>query len=234
MQNRQSKVVAILALCVSVVGLTLGFAAFSNTLTISSSATVKPDESDFNINVYGMNYEEGEDIGDFFDLTWYSSERSKVFGKPWVSDSKHATDAKIIDNGKNIVISDISVTMTEPRQGSGYVFLIKNEGKYDVYFDVAKFDALYVGRGAESCTPDDGTSANLVAQACDDIFFSKWIWTGYDLPTGLDTTYKLDKGSYIYLHLDIGYAPDGDRADGPFTVDFDDLVLEFSSVPPKA
>ena len=60
-RNRQAKIVAILSLCVSVVGLTLGFAAFSNTLTISSSTTVSPDESDFKLVLYGLpggNYDE--------------------------------------------------------------------------------------------------------------------------------------------------------------------------------
>ena len=39
----------IVALCVAALCLTLGFAAFSNTLTISSSATVTPEEADFKI-----------------------------------------------------------------------------------------------------------------------------------------------------------------------------------------
>jgi hypothetical protein len=48
--ERNSKVIAIVALCIGVVGLSLGFAAFSNTLTISSSATVAPDASTFNVD----------------------------------------------------------------------------------------------------------------------------------------------------------------------------------------
>ena len=42
MESRSSKVVAIVALVVAVIGLGIGFAAFSSTLTISSSATVTP------------------------------------------------------------------------------------------------------------------------------------------------------------------------------------------------
>ena len=37
-RDRSGKVIAIVALLVGVVGLTIGFAAFSNTLTIQSSA----------------------------------------------------------------------------------------------------------------------------------------------------------------------------------------------------
>ena len=40
MEERNSKVIAIVALCVGVVGLSLGFAAFSSRLTVSSGATV--------------------------------------------------------------------------------------------------------------------------------------------------------------------------------------------------
>ena len=53
-RNRQSRIVEILALCASVLGLTLGFAAFSNTLTISSSTTASLDESDFKLVLYGL------------------------------------------------------------------------------------------------------------------------------------------------------------------------------------
>lgn len=47
MQERNSKVIAIVALCVGVVGLSLGFAAFSANLTVSSSASVTPNANTF-------------------------------------------------------------------------------------------------------------------------------------------------------------------------------------------
>lgn len=47
MQERSSKVIAIVALCVGVVGLSLGFAAFSAQLTVSSSAKVTVTEDSF-------------------------------------------------------------------------------------------------------------------------------------------------------------------------------------------
>ena len=53
-KNQKQKIMAIVALCISVLGLTLGFAAFSNTLTISSSATVTPDSKDFKLVLYGV------------------------------------------------------------------------------------------------------------------------------------------------------------------------------------
>ena len=49
-RDRSTKVIAIVALCVAVFWLSVGFAAFSNDLTITSEATVKPNASDFDVN----------------------------------------------------------------------------------------------------------------------------------------------------------------------------------------
>ena len=49
-KERGGKAIAIVALLIGVVGLTIGFAAFSNTLTISSSAEYNPDSNVFNVD----------------------------------------------------------------------------------------------------------------------------------------------------------------------------------------
>ena len=74
----QTKIVSIIALVIAVGVMTIGIAAFSSTLTISSSATVKPDESGFQLKMYGFT---GQTIGwDFYDMTKYTSEvSSSVF-----------------------------------------------------------------------------------------------------------------------------------------------------------
>ncbi|MBQ3511969.1 MAG: hypothetical protein IJA30_06735 [Bacilli bacterium] len=46
-KERQIKLLSIIALVVAITGMTLGFAAFSTTLNISSSATVTPNSEDF-------------------------------------------------------------------------------------------------------------------------------------------------------------------------------------------
>lgn len=53
-KDRQVKVLSIIALLVAVVGMSLGFAAFSVTLNISSSATVKPSSDNFKLQIYGF------------------------------------------------------------------------------------------------------------------------------------------------------------------------------------
>lgn len=47
--DRKSKVIAIVALCVGVAGLAIGFAAFSNILRIGANVTVRPDAQEFKV-----------------------------------------------------------------------------------------------------------------------------------------------------------------------------------------
>ena len=54
-RDRSAKIIAIVALCIAIVGLSIGFAAFSSNLTISSSANVKPDPSSFDVNFSTSN-----------------------------------------------------------------------------------------------------------------------------------------------------------------------------------
>ena len=49
-KNRSAQVIAIVALVVGVVGLSIGFAAFSSVLNIQTSANVKPDSSTMNVD----------------------------------------------------------------------------------------------------------------------------------------------------------------------------------------
>ena len=54
-ESKSYKIIAIIALLLGIVGVTLGYAAFSSTLTISSSAEVKPDPSTFNVDFSSSN-----------------------------------------------------------------------------------------------------------------------------------------------------------------------------------
>lgn len=74
-KQRQMKLLSIVALVVAIIGMTLGFAAFSTTLSISSSATVTPNSEDFKISLYGMNDEfvnEIKYINDVFKVKYFT------------------------------------------------------------------------------------------------------------------------------------------------------------------
>ena len=71
MEERNSKVIAIVALCIGVVGLSLGFAAFTSQLTIKSGATVTVNQDTQFESVFGydVNPTAGE-VAAKYDNAW--------------------------------------------------------------------------------------------------------------------------------------------------------------------
>ena len=229
-QNRQSKIVAILALCVSVLGLTLGFAAFSNTLTISSSATVTPDSSDFKLTIYGIDQEINDENYEEVvqNITLYDSKEASF---PYVETGVTAANAKI--NNNTLTISDISVNFTEPKQEAVYFFLVSNDSEYDAYFKIQDYEKIT--SSTPVCTPGNGATPSLVEAACEHIHYNFQLIT----PDGelvedvfFEGSYKIEKDSYVLMGISIdtgssSYATA--RADGPFSVSWDDITLDFST-----
>ena len=231
-QNRQSKVVAILALCVSVVGLTLGFAAFSNTLTISSSVTVSPDSSDFKITIYGQTENSDRDV---FDST--------TLGYPYhVSINVDALPAKI--NNDNLTINIDEVTINTGHGVARYEFLIVNEGKYNVYITEQDFPNNDIIKRDTVCTAIDDVSPELLNETCSNniLYFTLTdqddnIVASYPRSDSVDYI-ELAPGEYAYLDVMLGLSPldDGNYvlADGKYSIKFPDVQLKFSTVNPES
>lgn len=230
-KNRQVKLVAILTIFVSILGLTLGFAAFSNVLTISSSATVTPNSSDFKLVIYGAA--DANNIGDI-DKTITSLTESDPY-----SDPPRETKKAIINN-ETLTISNLDVTFKEPGDYFAYYFKIKNEGKYDAYITKSDFEKILNISNTKTCVAAAGTTETMVQDACEFIEVSANL---YDYSTyGVinsesllqsDDYVKIPVGSYASLVVEFNYrGKDVVRADGEFIVNFDDIKLNFSTVNP--
>lgn len=155
-KNRSSKVIAVVALCVAIVGLTLGFAAFSNTLNIKSSATVNPSGEAFNVD--------------------FSSSDAAVETDP-VTPTKDpsslvAGNATINNSGSNPQISGLTATFTEPGQSATYTFYVHNIGEYDAFLKSITYNNATSGDTFKVCTAGEETTDSLVQAACDDITVS--------------------------------------------------------------
>ena len=239
-QRKQSKVIAILALCISVLGLTLGFAAFSNTLTISSSATVSPDASDFKLVVYGLP-NEYSGVNSQYDIdsevfSNVNSYTSTTMAGPLLHSNLDDFEFAVIDNN-NFAIKNIKATFKKPGDGLQYIMVIKNAGKYDAYIDVSSFVMP-----DHTCEAMTGTTPELVEGACESMMMAVTIGfydsaTGkidWDVPKYFDENGNIPVpiNSYIFLSVSIGYndASNVVRADGDFTVEWEDLELNFSTV----
>lgn len=231
MKKQNSKILVIVALALTTVALTIGFAAFSATLNISSNATVTPNESDFKVTIYGFNSTEAalkfesEGIFDESDL-------SKTISYPSNTESVlNATNASI-DNSTH-TISNINVELTGPNTSSIYFFVIKNEGQYDAYLDLSRFnneDGEYISVQEGACTAGEGTSEELLNAACPYIVsVAAIINSDGDSITEGDNIIKIPKEDYIVMGYGVGYLETENRVDGPFTVEFPKEQLIFST-----
>lgn len=232
-RSRKAQSLIIVILCFLVCGLTLGFASFSSSLTISSSANVKPDEAAFDINVYGIG---DASLGGYWDdVSIYTS--TSVSEPAWDSTTiEDAPIAKITDTGSDITISNLNVAFDAPGDSVGYYFMIRNDGEYDAYLDVSPLENITFGVPG-ICEGKPGTSVELVNSACEYITLSLFMYNSeFSEIYFLDPVYKLEKGDYLLFQLYIQYYDslgNDARADGDFTVKFDDITFEFTSVPPE-
>ncbi len=212
-RNNNNKVIIILCLLAVVVSLSIGFSVFSNNLIIKQGATVTPDPSDFKV-------------------LFSSSENSVVEGNPsisWHYGSGTGAVAKIDNTDPtHPKITGLKATFKSSGSYVQYKFYVINQGSYDAYLKKIEF-------GTKKCTAKEGTSKELVNQACNSIQLLINVSTG-DISTsdiGLTTTYTnhlLKKGEHSTVYIMIKYLTDAALADGDFDVEFGDLTLTYSSV----
>ena len=101
-KERGAKIIAIVALLIAVVGLTVGYAAYSSTLTINGTANVDP--ASWKVN---FDYKTGT------SLTGVTKGHAAENTAPTLADT---------------TISGFDVTLKAPGDSVTYNFLIKNSG----------------------------------------------------------------------------------------------------------
>ena len=209
--NKGYKIIAVVALIIGVVGVTLGYAAFSSTLTISSTAEVTPDPSNFNVD--------------------FSSSSSAVQANDIVATLNpnnvtgfEAEDAHI-DNTTDPTITNLHATFTEPGQTATYSFYAYNAGEYIAYLNSIVFS------GTKTCTAVTGTTQTLVDSACNGISLSVQVGSESATTTSVATItgHSLAIGAAEPVVVTITYAANSAIADGDFNVTFPDIVLTYAS-----
>ena len=140
-KDRSSKVIAVVALLVAVIGLSVGFASFSSTLTISSSANVTPNSDTFKV-VFSSNG------------TILTTEA--VIGDV-TGTGASATNATI-NNDTNPTISGLAANFTEPGQKVVYTFYAHNSGEYDAFLKSVTYANVTGKSESKVCTAGSGTT----------------------------------------------------------------------------
>ena len=204
------KIIALVALILGAIGVTIGYAAFSNTLTITSQAEVHPDASTFNVD--------------------FSSSSSAVVADPItptlsaVVNGFSATNATI-DNSNDPVISNLKATFTAPGQSATYTFYAYNAGEFIAYLNSIVFS------GSKTCTAASGTTQSLVDSACNGITLSVKVGNEAVTTTSVASisSHTLAKNTAEEIVVVIAYTAGSAVADGNFTVALPNIVLTYGS-----
>lgn len=213
-KNRNVQIIAIVALIVGVVGLSVGFAAFSNVLNIQASANVKPDNNTMNVDFSSV-----EDKVEIAEIV------------PTATPSSSVTTAATIDNSGDPTISNLSATFTEPGQSVVYKFYAYNAGELNAFLKSIVFSNVTGKNSTKVCTAGEGTTDALVQSACEKIVVKVKVGNELETLTGMAsiTGHSLAKSSGELITVTLEYEAGAERADGDFTVAFGDISLNYSS-----
>ena len=217
--NRNVKIIAIAALLVAVIGVSIGFAAFTRTLTIEAGANVTPTD-DFNVVFSKSNSSVTTEGG--VDAS------SKTPSNLTTSTAVIANDAT---GGPKI--SNLHATFTQPGQSATYTFYAYNDSSYGAYLTNIIFTPA-----ATKCTASTGSTVTsaLMTSACSDISIK--VSVGTDTNTANVSASKsvsghaLAAGAAELVTVVISYDQVSGQtlADGAFDVDFGTIQLKYKTV----
>lgn len=205
--NRRNQYFIILALIVAVLSVTIGFAAFSTTLTIKSSADVNPNSDTFSVVFSNIN--NGINTNPVVPLK---------------SSNAITSTNGVINNSGDPTLSNLSATFTEPGQKVEYSLYVYNAGMYKAYLNSITF------KGNKSCTAS-AVDTNYVDEACEDIKLEVQLGPDEYFETTKNINgHTLAVGGSEIVKITIEYLENGTRTDGPFTISFPDISLYYSTV----
>ena len=225
--RRRSRTVPILIMIACILSLTIGFAAFSNTLTISSQANLTPDASGFDV---AFSTEEISVSYGFMEKMMMNLSTGEITQlENTTAEVKEGVDS----------VSGFTATFNEPGYSVNYYFGIHNIGKYTAYLNEIEFGNVSGESVPKKCTSASGTSNASVDAACDDIYvevswadcstresiYNDELGTD-DVCTVLDPGEKFDGG----INVTITYEEGGARADEDFIVQFGSISFLFETI----
>ena len=235
-RDRSSKILAVIALAVAVAGLSLGFAAFSSTLTIEPEAVVLPED---NMKIVFSN-RNGAPTTTTVSGTMNSemqAARTRV-SNAGITDPNlpNAADA-VIDNSnkKAPKLTNLKATFTAPGQSVSYTFYVYNEMEYQAFLKTITFDTSKF-----ACTPGTGTDSTTATAVCNSITLSISVnSTASANITGNGSTVKneftastahsLAAETAEEVVVTIAYPTGAPETNGDVTVRLSDILLNYSS-----
>lgn len=215
LNRRKQQMTIILVLIVAIASVSIGFAAFSVTLNISSSATITPNSDDFNVVLtstydYIPTYENG----------------CNTFGANYGGGANYSKSPCVDVNS----VSGLEGLFTAPNQYVDMTIYAVNKGKYDAYLKNINFNNVLGYSTNVVCTPESGASSELVEEACKGISIDIQVNDNVYYDSRPLSGKKLEIDNYDTIILTIRYAENSARADGPFKVSIGDVSFDYSTV----
>ena len=198
-KDRKHNKAILILLLILILGLSIGFAAFTSKLKIQSSATVSPDANSFRV-VFSSKpnvLEEG-------NIVLGGKATGGVF-------EKNAT-----------TLSSLNANFTSPGQEATWKFYAYNSGEYDAFLNA-------VTLGTIVCTPDGADPAKVIEASKGisiKISVGEQIYTS---TTDGINSHNLLKGKGEEIIVTLTYADGSAMVDGKFNVNIGDIVLEYNS-----
>ena len=200
--------IMIIVVLLSIMGITIGFAAFTANLTISSNVSVNPNASAFKV---------------VFSKSSTSVDASNI--TPTVTPTTISASNGVIDNTNSPTLTNLTANFTEPGQKAVYSLYVYNAGEYTAYLNSVTL------KGYKSYTPGEGATISLVGKACEDIKVTVKVGSdSYQQTTQNITGKSIEAKGSTPVEVTIEYLSGGDRADGPFSVEFNDISLFYATI----
>lgn len=209
--ERRKKLIILTLLLVGVCTISIGFAAFSTTLTIEPGLAVTPDEGAFSVK--------------------FSSSPTELATNPVTPSNKSSglrtTDAQIT-NSVSPTIGGYSAIFTQENQFVTYSFYVRNTGHYTAYLNSISFDT------DKSCTAKPGTNDTSVNDNCDNVNIITTVKVGNTTATSsmLNITGEtLEPNESEFVQVTFRYVGGGMLIDGDFSIELPSVTLYYSSNP---
>ena len=231
-KRRKIKLLSIIALVIAVAAMTLGFAAFSATLNISSSAIVGADSEKFKIKIYGFESVDNfnlfiEDFDNYGVVSNQYLSQTKNIGIVFDSTGAITAEDAIIDNS-SLSIRNMNVSFFKPSNFFALYFcVLRNEGEYTAYLDYEKFIEMYYN-GVLDCEILSDNYSDETATAIEHLNFDFFIYDITGSERLLNNFYLVPNEGVI---LAIMWKYNGPYVDAPISCSINNVQFTFSSVP---
>ena len=235
-KDRSTKILAVIALIVAVAGLSIGFAAFSSTLTIEPTAVVVPED---NMRIIFSNVNGAPNANSISGTMNNAMQDARTrLSNLGITDPNlpKANDA-VIDNSnkKAPKITNLKATFTAPGQSVTYSFYVYNEMNYQAFLKTITFDTTKY-----SCTPGTGTDSTTANTVCQSIVVDVDVnSTATASVTGngsvskteftSTTAHSLAATSAEPITVTLTYPAGAAETNGDVTVRLPDVLLNYSS-----